>query len=195
MIAGGFDKDGGRVHLRWMVRGDLFEVLQIEKLSFEFAWSEEDFLRCLRQRNCEGIVAEWGEEGDDDEPKLLGFVIYQQHRASLNILNLAVRPVYRGFGVGSQMVQKLIRKLSSLHRSRIMLKLRETNLSAQLFFKKQNFRAVRVLRKHYEQNGEDAFVMQYRFAGEAGCDAPSRRGGEPTGHVAGADPDSPGAPR
>ena len=40
----------------------------------------------------------------------------------------------------------------------------ETNLPAQLFFSKQGFRAVRVLRGYYEDSGEDAFLMQYRFA-------------------------------
>ena len=30
--------------------------------SFEFPWSEEDFIRCLRQRNCIGMVAEHDEQ-------------------------------------------------------------------------------------------------------------------------------------
>ena len=40
---------------------------------------------------------------------------------------------------------------------------RETNLPAQLFFHKQDFRAVRVLRGFYGDSGEDAFLMEYRF--------------------------------
>ena len=47
------------VHIRWMIRRDMSEVLEIEKSSFEFPWSEEDFIRCLRQRNCIGMVAEF----------------------------------------------------------------------------------------------------------------------------------------
>ena len=46
------------VHIRWMIRRDMPEVLSIENESFEFPWSEEDFIRCLRQRNCIGMVAE-----------------------------------------------------------------------------------------------------------------------------------------
>ena len=34
-----------RVHIRWMIRRDMPEVLQTEQESFEFAWTEEDFLR------------------------------------------------------------------------------------------------------------------------------------------------------
>lgn len=44
------------VHIRWMIRRDMQEVLEIEKSGFEFPWSEEDFIRCLRQRNCIGMV-------------------------------------------------------------------------------------------------------------------------------------------
>ena len=44
------------VHIRWMIRRDMPGVLEIEKLSFEYPWTEEDFIRCLRRRNCIGMV-------------------------------------------------------------------------------------------------------------------------------------------
>jgi len=43
-----------KVHIRWMIRRDMPEILEIERQSFEFPWCEEDFVRCLRQRNCIG---------------------------------------------------------------------------------------------------------------------------------------------
>jgi [ribosomal protein S18]-alanine N-acetyltransferase len=154
-----------RVHIRWMIRRDMPEVLQIETDSFEFAWTEEDFLRCLRQRNCIGMVAEQGE-------KVVGFMIYELHKSKLHILNFAVLPDYRRGGVGLQMVAKLISKLSSHRRTRITLEVRETNLCAQLFFRAQGFRATQVMRSYYEDSGEDAFLMQYRLADDVGeeCD-------------------------
>jgi ribosomal-protein-alanine N-acetyltransferase len=161
MSTGRTEKEQVRVHIRWMIRRDMPEVLQTEQQSFEFAWTEEDFLRCLRQRNCIGMVAEQGE-------KVVGFMIYELHKAKLHILNFAVHPGFRRLGVGAQMVQKLISKLSSHRRTRITLEVRETNLAAQLFFSRQNFKAVRVLRNYYEDSGEDAFLMQYRFADDTG---------------------------
>ena len=62
------------------------------------------------------------------------------------------------------MVEKLIDKLSQQRRKEILLEVRETNLSAQLFFKEQGFRAVRVLRNHYDDTAEDAYVMRYRLS-------------------------------
>lgn len=149
-------KEKVRVHIRWMIRRDMPDVLHIERASRECSWGEEDFLRCLRQRNCIGMVAEQGE-------RAVGFMIYELHRTKLHVMNFAVHPNYRRCGVGVQMVSKLISKLSSHRRTRITLELRETNLSAQLFFRNQNFKALKVLRTFYEDTGEDAYLLHYRL--------------------------------
>ena len=145
-----------QVHIRWMIRRDMADVLDIESASFEFPWSEEDFIRCLRQRNCIGMVAERDE-------KVVGFMIYELHRTRLHVLNFAVAAGCRRQGVGMQMIHKLIGKLSAQRRTRVTLEVRETNLSAQVFFRAQGFRAVSVLRDYYEDTTEDAYLMQYRY--------------------------------
>ena len=145
------------VHIRWMIRRDMPEVLAIESGSFEFPWNEDDFVRCLRQRNCIGMVAEQNE-------RIVGFMIYELHRNRLHVLNFAVHPKFRRQGVGGQMLKKLVGKLSPQRRNRVMLEVRETNLGAQLFFKALNFRAVSVLRDFYEDTTEDAYLMQYRYS-------------------------------
>ena len=144
------------VHIRWMIRRDMPEVIEIEQDGFEFPWSEEDFIRCLRQRNCIGMVAE-----HDD--RVVGFMIYELHKTRLHILNFAVARSLQRQGVGTQMVAKLTSKLSSQRRTRVTLEVRETNLSAQLFFRACEFRAVSVLREYYDDSPEDAYLMQYRY--------------------------------
>jgi ribosomal-protein-alanine N-acetyltransferase len=144
------------VHIRWMIRRDMPAVLDIENQSFEFPWSEEEFIRCLRQRNCIGMVAEHDEQ-------VVGFMIYELHKNRLHILNFAVDPNARRTGVGRAMVDKLIGKLSHDRRNRIMLEVRETNLDAQLFFRNLGFRAISVLRDFYDDSTEDAYLMQLRY--------------------------------
>lgn len=131
-------------------------VLDIEEQCFEFPWSEEEFIRCLRQRNCIGMVAELSEQ-------VVGFMIYELHKNRLHILNFSVHPDFQRQGIGKAMIEKLVGKLSYQRRSRIMLEVRETNLPAQLFFKDLGFRAVSVLREFYEDSPEDAYLMQYRY--------------------------------
>jgi len=143
-----------------MIRRDMPAVLGIEAQSFEFSWSEDDFIRCLRQRNCIGMVA----ERDD---KVVGFMIYELHKNRLHILNFAVAKESRREGVGRSMIGKLLSKLSHERRNRIMLEVRETNLEAQLFFKGLNFRAISVLRDFYDDTVEDAYLMQYRYKATA----------------------------
>jgi len=149
-------KQGLRVHIRWMIRRDMTEVLDIERESFEFPWYEEDFIRCLRQRNCIGMVAEHGE-------RVVGFMIYELHKTRLHILNFAVAEGFRHRDVGRQMAEKLISKLSSQRRTQISLEVRETNLTAQLFFKQLGFRATSVLRSYYEDSPEDAYLMKFNY--------------------------------
>lgn len=156
--------------IRWMLPRDLTAVLEIERQLFEFSWSREDFADCLRRRNCVGMVA-------TDEDRTIGFMIYQLSKKRIELLNFGVTPSYRRCGVGTQMTNKLIGKLTRPGRSRITFPVRERNLEAQLFFRALGFRAISILRKFYENTEEDAYLMQYkmpsrwskrakRFAGE-----------------------------
>lgn len=146
------------VQIRWMIRRDMPEVLDIENHCFEFAWTEEDFLCCLRQRNCIGMVAERQE-------RIIGYMIYELLKHQLHVLNFAVAPWMRRKSVGSQMVDKLVHKLSQQRRSEIILEVRESNLSAQLFFREKDFFAFEVLRGYYEDTAEDAYQMRYLLGG------------------------------
>ncbi len=125
------------LHVRWMVRRNISDVLRIEDESFEFPWPEEDFIRTLRQRNCIGMVA-----------------VDERSETPLHLLSLAVEPESRRRGVGKALVDKLIAKLAEGRRNTILTEVRERNLAAQLFFRAQGFRAVRVLRDFYEDGAK-----------------------------------------
>jgi ribosomal-protein-alanine N-acetyltransferase len=146
---------GGAVHIRWMIRRDMPEVMRSERASFEYSWTEDDFLRCLRQRNCIGMVAEQGE-------RITGFMIYELHKTRLHLLNFAVHPSARRTGVGRLMVAKLVYKLTSHRRQKITLAVRERNLVAQMFFRAHGFQATRLLQNYYEDSGEDAYQMELK---------------------------------
>ena len=143
-----------RVHIRWMIRRDLQDVMLIERAGFDHPWTEGEFLHCLRQRNCIGMVAEQDE-------RIVGYMLYELTRSRLHLLNFAVAPPVRRTGVGTQMVGKLFGKMHTHRRGRITLAVRERNLPAQLFFRAMDFRASKVLRNYYADSGEDAFLMEH----------------------------------
>lgn len=98
------------IQIRWLIRRDMPEVLAIEQQSFELAiWCNEDFLHCLSQRNCIGMVAE-------SNHVIAAFMIYELHAGRLDILNFAVAPDWRLKGIGRAMLQRLNDKLSHLRR-------------------------------------------------------------------------------
>lgn len=145
--------------IRWMIRRDMPEVLDIEQQSFEFSWTEEDFLSCLRQRNCIGMVAE-------REETIVGFMIYELQKTALHVLNFAVCPTARHTGVGTAMVAKLVNKLAQQKRNSILLCVRDDNLAAQLFYKQCGFIAENVI-PYYYRDGADAYQFRYRLGVKA----------------------------
>ncbi len=144
--------------IHWMCRSHLQSVLHIENESFSEPWTEEEFIRCLRQRNCIGMVAE-------EEDEIKGFMIYELHKNRLHLLDFAVAQASRREGVGSAMVDKLTSKLCFERRNRITMHVRETNLAAQVFFRAKGFRATKVDRGFYDDN-EDAYLMIYRHTSD-----------------------------
>lgn len=152
------------VQIRWLIRRDMPEVLAIEKLCFDFPWVDEDFMCCLRQRNCIGMVA------TDSDNTISGFMVYELHKNRLHILNFAVHPEWRRSGVGRQMIDRLKDKIHQQRRREILTEVRETNLVAQQFFREMRFRAITVLRDHYEDTDEDAYIMRFRLEQEDDSD-------------------------
>lgn len=140
------------LHIRWMIRRDLPEVLQIEKASFEDGWKEEDFLVALRQVNCIGNVAEIGE-------KIVGFFLWEMQQGFLKITNFAIDPNYRRQGIGKAMIQKLFTKLQE-NRNRITMMVKESNLPAQLFFKTMGFECTGIKKRFYREENEDGYLFQ-----------------------------------
>lgn len=149
------------VHIRWMVRADMKEVEEIEQLMFQYPWSTDEFIRCLRQRNVIGLVAT-DRQGDD----VLGYCIYDLMPNRLVLLNFAVHPSCLRRGVGRQIVEKMATKLAPTRRSSLEIMVRETNIEAQLFFRALGFKAIRTLSKPYDLEDncdDDAIVMEYRL--------------------------------
>lgn len=143
-----------KAHVRWMVRRDMPDVLDIESASYDFPMCEEEVLEALRRRNCIGMVAE-------REDRILGFMIYELRRECIRIIDLAVHTESRRLRVGEQMVNKLKTKLTPERRTRLELVARETNIDGLLFLKNQGFRATKVLRGEFDDGREDGYEIVY----------------------------------
>ena len=140
-------------YIRWMIRRDMADVLLIENRSFEFPWTEPEFIRTLGGRNCIGLVAEVNEQ-------VIGYIIYELQNSNLCVLNMAVHPEYRRKKVGKAFIDTLIKKSSARGRS-LSLEVSDENLSAHLFLKNCGFVATNVLKCFYSDNNRDAYHFEY----------------------------------
>lgn len=143
------------VHVRWMIRRDMPEILAMKESPYLERWSEEDFLSHLRQRNEIGMVAELGE-------KIVGFMVYELRRKSLFIHRLAIHSGYERRAIGSQMVQKLKGKLSSHRRVSLDFRIHERNVGAQLFLKSQGFQSLGIHRGAFGSDDGYDFTYMHR---------------------------------
>ena len=87
------------VNMRWLIRRDFPEVLDIENRSCDDPWDEDEFKRLLRERNCMGMIAERNCE-------VVGFMMYELRKQRMIVLNFAVHPDHRRSGVGRAMAAK-----------------------------------------------------------------------------------------
>lgn len=149
-------------HIRWMIRRDMQEVMAIENECFAEPWSESDFVKMLRQRNVIGMVIELEEE-------IAGFMIYSLEKTELVIDDVAVHPKYQRQGLGKQMIQKLIGKLSEQRRSSLRAVLVDENQSGNDFFRAMGFKATRVLRSYYDHRSNDAIELRLSISKQGAC--------------------------
>lgn len=143
------------VQIRWLIRRDMPQVLEIERQCFpDDPWTDEDFMCCLRQRNCIGMVAEYGSN-------IFGFMVYELFKNKLKLLNFGVHPDHQRCGIGRQMIERLTDKLSQQRRDHLLTEVRETNMDALRFFQAMGFRAVDLWRNYYDNTDEDCYLMRY----------------------------------
>ena len=137
-------------HIRWMIRSDTPAVLDIENLCFSDPWPEEEFLDWLRERNVIGMVAEY-------DGKVVAYMVYQLHKASIELVNMAVQPRCQRLGVGTAMIDKLKGKLHAQRRSKLRFCIKETNLDGQLFLRAMGMKCVRI----EDRDGETGYTFDY----------------------------------
>lgn len=142
-----------------MRRDDVDEVVVIEQLCFSAPWPREVFLEELGRdwANIDmlRIVA--------DGP-VVAFVNYWIVEDEIHILNVATRPQNRRTGLARQLLEHVIARAHERHCRAITLEVRRSNFAALHLYRKQGFRPSAVRPKYYEDNDEDAVLMDLKLA-------------------------------
>jgi [ribosomal protein S18]-alanine N-acetyltransferase len=145
-----------QLKIRWAQESDAKAIHAIECLSFKEPWTYKEVRRAIRNPcvRCMGMVACIDEE-------IVGYVMYENQKTQLEILNLAVSPKYRRSGIGKALVTKLVSKMSPDTRTAILAPIVEDNLEAHLFFKAIGFKCTGTTPRFFD--GVDGYRDSYNF--------------------------------
>ena len=135
--------------VRSMRPDDRADVVRIEEASAPDAWTADAFDRWLAN-GASGHVLE-------REGRCVGFFLVLLAGDHLHLANLAVAPEERRKGIATLALQKIENIAWAYGLPRIDLEVRETNLAAQLLYRKNGYRAVKIVRSFY--GDQDAYRM------------------------------------
>jgi ribosomal protein S18 acetylase RimI-like enzyme len=119
-----------------MTPGDIRDVLIIERASFgDDAWSEKDFRWALNQRSIRSAVML------DKSSVIVGFVLWgEMDIGGVEVMNIAVAPVFRRIGVGTELLAVVSVNSVTPIRTRVL----EDDLEAQLFLRSCGYVCVKI---------------------------------------------------
>lgn len=128
----------GRFHVRRAKPEDIPKLLEIDKASREYNWTFTNFELMTRLDGHVTLVFE------ELPGKVAAFVLYEECEESFEIIIGGVHPGYQKSGLGSRALELLKEKLSPSGRWEITCDVRESNLAAQMFLKKNGFVCYRI---------------------------------------------------
>lgn len=143
------------MRIRWMIRQDLPEVMDIMRRSYVEPWSEDEVLACMQCKTTIGHVV----ESDD---RVIGFTLFDLGKKAISIVLLAVHPEERRLGVGRLMVERVVGKLAVGRRTAVNLLACEKDLCAHLFLKACGFRVVKTFAGMYD-NDADGYLFSREY--------------------------------
>ena len=139
-----------------MTRANLSQVLAIEKVSFPLPFSENLFHMELNLNIAHMMVACAGKT-------VMGYLDYWHVDNEMHVINIAVSLQARQKGIGSQLMQHVVDYGNKNGVEKIFLDVRESNASAIKLYKKFCFEPIDVRKGYYQDNEEDALVMQLKL--------------------------------
>lgn len=139
--------------IRRAERGDLLDVVRIERACFDDPWPYDAFERLVDEPAF--LVAE-------RDGRVVGFIVADvtpnAGRDIGHVKDLAVAPDYRGSGIGRTLLRSGLARLRAAGAAVVRLEVRESNEAARSLYADEGFEPVRRATRYY-QDGEDALVL------------------------------------
>lgn len=129
------------------------QVAQLEAVCFSAPWSEGSVRSELTNPLSLWLVAL-------EENRVVGYVGSQSVLGESDMMNLAVMPEYRGQGIATELVCRLISQLSAKGNYCLTLEVRISNMPAIMLYEKLGFTQVGKRPNYYSDPKEDALILR-----------------------------------
>lgn len=131
---------------------DLNKVLQISKISFpKKRLYTSNFFQKHYRLYPEGFMVA-------DEQNVIGFVLGLPKNNKVEVISLAVEPIWRQQGVGTKLINSLIKHFKESGFRELFIYVRTKNEIAVSFYQCLDFNTLKTVKKHYS-NGDNAYLM------------------------------------
>jgi ribosomal-protein-alanine N-acetyltransferase len=152
----------GELTIRAMGIADVAEVINLERASYQFPWTEGIFHDCLRV----SYLCRVALQGQ----RIVGYAVMSLGAGEAHILNLCVREDARRAGVGRLLIHHLLDQAEGAGMLEAFLEVRPSNAIAMHLYQSLGFGQIGTRRGYYQAVGgrEDAAVLRLRL------DAPGR---------------------
>jgi [ribosomal protein S18]-alanine N-acetyltransferase len=152
----------GELVLRDMTWQDVPALTALEPALFaDDAWSQQTWWAELagRPRRCYIVV----ERGD----AVVGYAGVDRRGEVADVMTIAVAPDAQGQGLGSLLMDWLIKAARRGGAKHLMLEVRADNVAAQRLYTKMGFEMLTVRRRYYQPGDVDAHIMRLHLENPA----------------------------
>jgi len=145
-----------------MTEHDLVEVCAIEEMSELSAWGWDAYYNEMRS-HLDTIMLVARLDSTQSEYQLAGFIVARLIADELHVNNVAVRPQFRGRGLGSMLLQTTLQQGRLRNAKIAQLEVRANNTAAQSLYQRCGFEVVGRRKNYYRAPTEDALLMSLSF--------------------------------
>ena len=133
---------------------DLEGVLEVEAESFTNPWTREMYAWELQNRSvCHIFVVR------TDDCAVAGFCAFWLVFDEIHINNVAMRPRFRGQGIGTALLHYVLAEATRLGARRATLEVRASNEGARRLYQRLGFYVAGTRRNYYSSPVEDALIL------------------------------------
>lgn len=137
-----------------MTLKDFEEIKEILIEEFDSFWTPTILESELKSENSKYIVAK-------EDNNIVGFAGIWISPVDVQITNIVTKKTERKRGIGTKLLDKLIKMAKDTGRDNITLEVNENNLAAGVLYENAGFEVVGIRKKYY--NGKDNAIIMTKF--------------------------------